>query len=71
MMGLIGMGNNPMVGASVAVAVAVSHAYFDFENTVALRHGENHTTQRHKNTEKSDVFVPFDSHLYCRNKYYF
>jgi len=27
MMGLIGMGNNPMVGASVAVAVAVSQAY--------------------------------------------
>ncbi len=26
MMGLIGMGNNPMVGASVAVAVAVSQA---------------------------------------------
>lgn len=26
MMGLIGMGNNPMVGASVAVAVAVEHA---------------------------------------------
>lgn len=26
MMGLIGMGNNPMVGASVAVAVAVSEA---------------------------------------------
>jgi hypothetical protein len=25
-MGLIGMGNNPMVGASVAVAVAVEHA---------------------------------------------
>jgi hypothetical protein len=25
-MGLIGMGNNPMVGASVAVAVAVSQA---------------------------------------------
>ena len=27
MMGLIGMGNNPMVGASVAVAVAISQAY--------------------------------------------
>ena len=27
MMGLIGMGNNPMVGASVAVAVAVAQAY--------------------------------------------
>jgi hypothetical protein len=26
MMGLIGMGNNPMVGASVAVAVAVEEA---------------------------------------------
>jgi hypothetical protein len=26
MMGLIGMGNNPMVGASVAVAVAVESA---------------------------------------------
>ena len=26
MMGLIGMGNNPMVGATVAVAVAVSEA---------------------------------------------
>jgi hypothetical protein len=26
MMGLIGMGNNPMVGASVAVAVAVEQA---------------------------------------------
>jgi hypothetical protein len=26
MMGLIGMGNNPMVGASVAVAVAISQA---------------------------------------------
>ena len=26
MMGLIGMGNNPMVGASVAVAVAVEKA---------------------------------------------
>ena len=26
MMGLIGMGNNPMVGASVAVAVAVQEA---------------------------------------------
>ncbi len=26
MMGLIGMGNNPMVGATVAVAVAVSQA---------------------------------------------
>jgi hypothetical protein len=26
MMGLIGMGNNPMVGASVAVAVAVEGA---------------------------------------------
>jgi hypothetical protein len=26
LMGLIGMGNNPMVGASVAVAVAVSQA---------------------------------------------
>ena len=26
MMGLIGMGNNPMVGASVAVAVAVAEA---------------------------------------------
>lgn len=25
-LGLIGMGNNPMVGASVAVAVAVEHA---------------------------------------------
>jgi hypothetical protein len=27
MMGLIGMGNNPMVGASVAVAVAVQESY--------------------------------------------
>ncbi|HQQ24113.1 MAG TPA: GGGtGRT protein, partial [Spirochaetota bacterium] len=26
MMGLIGMGNNPMVGATVAVAVAISQA---------------------------------------------
>ena len=26
MMGLIGMGNNPMVGATVAVSVAVSEA---------------------------------------------
>ncbi len=26
MMGLIGMGNNPMVGATVAVAVAVAEA---------------------------------------------
>ena len=26
MMGLIGMGNNPMVGATVAVAVAVQQA---------------------------------------------
>jgi hypothetical protein len=26
MMGLIGMGNNPMVGASVAVAVAIEQA---------------------------------------------
>jgi hypothetical protein len=26
MMGLIGMGNNPMVGATVAIAVAVSQA---------------------------------------------
>jgi hypothetical protein len=26
MMGLIGMGNNPMVGASVAVAVAIEEA---------------------------------------------
>jgi hypothetical protein len=26
MMGFLGMGNNPMVGASVAVAVAVSEA---------------------------------------------
>ena len=26
MMGLIGMGNNPMVGATVAVAVAVEEA---------------------------------------------
>jgi hypothetical protein len=26
MMGLIGMGNNPMVGASVAVAVALEQA---------------------------------------------
>jgi hypothetical protein len=26
MMGLIGMGNNPMVGASVSVAVAISEA---------------------------------------------
>jgi hypothetical protein len=26
MMGLVGMGNNPMVGASVAVAVAVEKA---------------------------------------------
>jgi hypothetical protein len=26
MMGLIGMGNNPMVGATVAVAVAVDEA---------------------------------------------
>ena len=26
MMGLIGMGNNPMVGATVAVAVAVQEA---------------------------------------------
>jgi hypothetical protein len=26
MMGLIGMGNNPMVGASVAVAVAIAEA---------------------------------------------
>jgi hypothetical protein len=26
MMGLIGMGNNPMVGATVAVAVSVSQA---------------------------------------------
>jgi hypothetical protein len=26
MMGLIGMGNNPMVGASVSVAVAVERA---------------------------------------------
>ncbi|HNY22640.1 MAG TPA: GGGtGRT protein [Treponemataceae bacterium] len=26
MMGLIGMGNNPMVGASVSIAVAVSEA---------------------------------------------
>jgi hypothetical protein len=27
MMGLIGMGNNPMVGASVAVAVAIQEAF--------------------------------------------
>jgi len=27
MMGLIGMGNNPMVGATVAVAVAVEQAF--------------------------------------------
>jgi hypothetical protein len=27
MMGLIGMGNNPMVGATVAVAVAVEEAF--------------------------------------------
>ena len=27
MMGLIGMGNNPMVGASVAVAVAVEKGF--------------------------------------------
>lgn len=27
MMGLIGMGNNPMVGASVAVAVAVEESF--------------------------------------------
>jgi hypothetical protein len=26
MMGLIGMGNNPMVGATVAVAVAISQS---------------------------------------------
>jgi len=27
MMGLIGMGNNPMVGATVAVAVAIEEAH--------------------------------------------
>jgi len=27
MMGLIGMGNNPMVGATVACAVAVAESY--------------------------------------------
>jgi hypothetical protein len=27
MMGLIGMGNNPMVGATVAVAVAVEESF--------------------------------------------
>jgi len=27
MMGLIGMGNNPMVGATVAVAVAVEQSF--------------------------------------------
>jgi len=27
MMGLIGMGNNPMVGATVACAVAVTESY--------------------------------------------
>ena len=32
MMGLIGMGNNPMVGATVAVAVSVSQASFTVES---------------------------------------
>jgi hypothetical protein len=35
MMGLIGMGNNPMVGASVAVAVAVEHAMSPAAHPVA------------------------------------
>ena len=33
MMGLIGMGNNPMVGATVACAVAASQAYASRQNT--------------------------------------
>ena len=39
MMGLIGMGNNPMVGATVAVAVAVEEAMRakKFERVVPIK----------------------------------
>ena len=42
MMGFIGMGNNPMVGASVAVAVAVEEAMKSSADRLLLKLHETH-----------------------------